>query len=143
MVPRDEADDRDLLGLETAQPAVPDQVVRMLVMPFVADVRPDVVEQRAVLEPVAFALAQPVARLQAVEHGERKTRDLLGVRREIVAPLGQLDHAAAPDVGIAIDGANVPGVALDVIEHEPLAQREIAKRDLVGAQALEDRVKEE
>ena len=49
----------DLVRIEAAQAAVLDEVVRVLVMALVADVHADVVEQRAVLEPLAFARAEP------------------------------------------------------------------------------------
>ena len=55
MVSRDEGDDLDLLGVEPAQIAVPDEVIGVLVVALVADVRADIVQQRAVLEPLAFA----------------------------------------------------------------------------------------
>jgi len=49
VVPCDERNRVDLLGLEPAQIAVFDQVVRVLVMALVADVHADVVEQRRIL----------------------------------------------------------------------------------------------
>jgi hypothetical protein len=121
MVARDETDDGDLVGLETAQEAVLDEVVRVLVVPLVADVCPDIVQERAVLEPLPFLLSEAMARLQPVEDRERQAGDLLRVRRQVIAALGKLDHAATPDVGVAIDRANVAGIPLDVIEHEPFA----------------------
>ena len=62
MVARDQRDDLDLLRLEAAQVAILDQVVRMPVMPLVADVDADVVQQRAVLQPLALAVAEACAR---------------------------------------------------------------------------------
>jgi hypothetical protein len=49
MIPRDEADDFDLLGFEAAQVAVLNEVVRMLMVTLVADMDADVVEERRVL----------------------------------------------------------------------------------------------
>jgi len=56
VVPRQQRDDFNFLRVETAQIAVLDQVVRMAMMALVADMHPDVVQQRAVLEPLALAL---------------------------------------------------------------------------------------
>ena len=121
MVPRHETDDRDLVRLESTQPAVLHEVIGVFVVAIVADVRADVVKQGTVLEPIAFLLAEAVPRLQAIKHGEREPRDLLRMRRQEVAPLAELHHAAASHVGIAVDGLDVAGVALDVVEHEPFA----------------------
>ena len=57
-------------------------------------------------------------------------RDLLRVLRPVAAALAELDDAAAPDVGIALDLADARAVAVDVVEHEPFAQGEIAEREL-------------
>ena len=55
MIARDERHDLDLLRREAAQVAVLDQIVRMAVVALVADVHADVVQQRAVFEPLALA----------------------------------------------------------------------------------------
>jgi len=107
MVARDEAHDLDLVRIEPAQLAVRDEVVRVLVMALVADVDPDVVQERAVLEPLALAPAEAVQRGGSIEERESVPGDLLGVGGAVPAPLGQLDHAAASHVRIAIDGANM------------------------------------
>ncbi len=60
MVPGQQRDDLDLFRLEAAQVAVLDQVIRMLVVTLVADVVADVVQQRGVLQPLAFTVAQTV-----------------------------------------------------------------------------------
>jgi len=44
MVPGHERDDLDLFRIEATQISILDQIVRMLVMPLVADVYPDVVQ---------------------------------------------------------------------------------------------------
>src|SRR5262245_38888099 len=77
MVPRHETDNRDLIRFEAAQAAVFDEVVRVLVVPLVADVRTDVVDERTVFEPLALLLAEAMARLQSIEDGERQAGDLL------------------------------------------------------------------
>ena len=112
MVARHEADDGDLVRLESAQSAVLHEVVGVFVVALVADVGADVVKQGAVLEPFAFLLAKAVPPFQAVEYGECEARDLLRVRRQVVAPLAELDHAAPPHVRVAVDGPDALGVAL-------------------------------
>jgi hypothetical protein len=57
VVPRHERDRFDFVRLEPAKIAVLDQVIRVLVMAFVADVHADVVEDGGVLEPFALAIA--------------------------------------------------------------------------------------
>ena len=143
MVARDERDDLDLPWLEAAEVAVLDQVIRMPVMALVADVHADVVQQRAVFEQLAFRVAEFVRAARLVEDAERQARDLLRVLRPVVAALAQFDDAAAADVGIAIDLADPRAVALDVIDDQPLAQREIAERELLGLEVLEDRVEQD
>ena len=73
----------------------------------------------------------------------RQPRDLLRVLRPVVAALGQLDDAAAPDVGIAIGLRDLLAVPRDVVEDEAFAQRQVAERDLVGAEPAEDRVEQD
>ena len=107
MIPGGEGDDLDLVGIEAAQVPVFDQVVRVFVVPLVADVVADVVEQRAVFEPLALACAGVVQALGRVENRERQARDLLGVGGPIATALGQLHHAPAPRVRIALDRADV------------------------------------
>ena len=60
MIAGDERDDFDLLRIETAQIAVLDQVVRVPVVPLVADVDADVVQHGAEFEPLALAIAESV-----------------------------------------------------------------------------------
>ena len=54
-------------------------------------------------------------------------RDLLRVFRPVVAALGELEHAAPAHVGIAIGLRDLLPVPRDVVEHEALAQREVAQ----------------
>jgi CHAD domain-containing protein len=142
MIPSDERDDDDLLGIESAQTAVGDEVVRVLVMPFVADVRADVVQEGGVLEPLALAVAEPVISLRGVEERQGQTRHLLRVCRIVAAPLAQLDDAPAAHVGIPLYGVDVGAIPLDVVEHQPFAQREVAQGQILCAQLTEERVDE-
>jgi len=68
----DERDDLDLVRLEAAQVAVGDQVVRVFVMAFVADVHADVVQDRRVFEPLALAVGEPVNRAGLVEQRQAR-----------------------------------------------------------------------
>jgi len=102
MIARDERDRLDLVGLEAAQVAVGDQVVRVLVVPFVADVDADVVQNRGVLQPFALAIGEPVDRARLIEQRQREPGDVIRMLRPVVAALGELEDAASPHVGIAI-----------------------------------------
>jgi hypothetical protein len=142
MVTRDQRDRVDFIGLEAAEIAVLDQIVRMLVMLLVADVAADVVEQRGVLEPLALAIGQPVHGARLLEHRHGEARDLRRMLGPVVAALGQFDDAAPADVWIAIGLRNLFSVPRDVIEHQPFTQRHVAQRDVFGAQSPDDRVEQ-
>jgi hypothetical protein len=60
MVPRHEPDHFDLRGIEPSKISILDQIVRVAVMALVADVHADVVQQRAVFEPLPLAVGEPV-----------------------------------------------------------------------------------
>ena len=122
VVARDQRDGVHFFGLEAAEIAVLDQIVRVLVVAFVADVRADIMEQRRVLEPFAFAIGQAVDAARLLEQGEREPRDLRGVFGPVVASFGQLDDAAAADVRVAIGLCDLLAVSGDVIENQPFAQ---------------------
>ena len=77
MVAGDERDRLDLVGLETVQIAVLDQIVRVLVVAFIADVYADVVQQRGVFQPLALPIRQTVDRARLVEERHGQARDLL------------------------------------------------------------------
>ena len=140
MIARNEGDDLDLLRIEAAEITILDQVIRMAVMPIVADVHADVVQQRRVLEPFALAIAEPVHAPRLVEDAERQLRDLLRMLRPVSAPLAQLDDAAAADVGVAFDFADAGAVPVDVVEHEAFTQCEIAEGEMLGAETAQNRV---
>ncbi len=142
MVPRDERDRIDFLGLEAAQVAVLDQIVRMLVMALVADMHADVVQQRRVLEPFALAVGHPVHAACLLENRHREPRHLRRVLRPVVAAFRQLDDAAAPDVGIAIGLRDLLAMARDVVEHESLAEGHVAQGDFLRAEPADDRVEQ-
>ena len=143
MIARHERNCLDLVRLESTQIAVFDEVIRVLVVAFVADVDADVVQERRVFEPFALVVGQSVNGARVVEERERQPRDLLRVLRPVLAPLGQFDHAAAAHVGIAIGLRDFLAVPGDVIEDEALPEGEIAKRDLVGSEPAQDLVEED
>ena len=77
VVARDERDRLDLLGLESAEVAVLHEVIRVLVVPLVADQHADVVEDGRVLEPLALAIGEAVNRARLVEQGDGQPRHVL------------------------------------------------------------------
>src|SRR5262245_17330899 len=142
MIPRDERNRLDLLGLEAPEIPILDQIVRVFVVALVTDVHPHVVKNRGIFEPFPLPVGEPVNGARLVEEGDREPGHLLRVLGPVVAPLRQFVHASPPDVRIAIrlrDFLAVPG---DVVEHQPLAQRQIAQRQLVGSQAAQQFVEE-
>ena len=60
----------------------------------------------------------------------------------VAAAFGELDDAAPANVGILTGLRDVLAVALDVIEHQAFAQRQIAQRELVGLEPLQDGVEQ-
>jgi len=136
----DERDGLDLVRLEPAQVTVSDEVVRMLVVALVADVHADVVEQRGVLEPLAFAIGQAVGRARLLEEREREPRDLVRVIGPVVATLGQLDDAPPADVRVAVGLRDLLPMARDVVQHEAFTERQVAEREVRRAETAHDRV---
>ena len=117
----DERDRFDFVRLESAKIAVLDQIVRVFVMTFVADVNPDVVKQGGIFQPFALPIGEPVDRARLIEERHRETRHLAGMFRPVVAALAQLDDAAPPHVGIAVGLGDLLAVPRDVIEHQAFA----------------------
>ena len=142
VVPGHERDDLDLFRIETAQISILDQIVRMLVMPLVADVDADVVEQGGIFEPFPLAIGQAVDDARLVEQSDGEPCHLLRVLRPVVAPLGELEHAPSPHVGIPVGLSDLLPVTPDVVEDEALAQRQIAERDVRGAEPAQKRVQQ-
>ena len=142
MVARYERNRLDFVGLESAEIAVLDEVVRVLVVAFVADVDADIVQDCGVLEPIPLAVGQAVYRARLVEQAHSESRDLVCMVGPEVAAFGELEHAPAADVGVAIRLRDLLAVARDVVQHEAFAQRQVAERDLAGAEASDDRVEQ-
>ena len=59
-----------------------------------------------------------------------------------MAALGELDDAAAAGIGVAIGVGDLFAMSRDVVEDQAFAQRQIAERDLPGAETPEDRVEQ-
>ena len=142
VVARHEADHLDLLRVEPAQVPVLDQVIRVPVVLLVADVHADVMQQRRVFEPLALLVGQPVHASCLVEQRQRHLLHLRRVLGPVAASLGELDDAALSDVRDAIGPRDFLAVLMDVVEDQPFAQRQIAQRDLLGLQQLQDRVEQ-
>jgi hypothetical protein len=140
MIAGEKGDGLDLVGLEPAQIAVPDQVIRVLMVSFVADVDAHVVQEGAILEPLPFAVRQPVYGPGLIEQRRRQARDVLRMVGPVVASFGQLDDAAPAHVRIAVGLRDLLPVSCDVIEHEPFSKRQIAECHLGGAEPAEDLV---
>ena len=136
VVPRERGENLDLVGREARQVAVGDEVVRVPLVLGVADVAADVVEKRAVLQPLALGRGQLVERVRLVEDLERQARDVRRVEDLGVAAPQQAVDAARPDV--AVDGHPDLAVARDVVEQQSLPQAPLAHDDRVGAGALQD-----
>jgi hypothetical protein len=143
MVTGEKSNRLDLVGLEPAQIAVPDQVIRMLMVPLVADVDADVVQKGRIFEPFLFAVRQPVYGPGLIEQRRRQARDVVRMVGPVVASFGQLDDAAPAHVRIAVGLRDLLAMSCDVIEHEPFPQRQIAERDLGGAEPTEDLVEKD
>ena len=111
-------------------------------VPLVADVDADVVQQGAELEPLPFAVGEPMRRARLIEEHQRQPRDLLRVFGPVVAPFGQLDHAAAPDVGKAVGLSDLFAVLGDVVEDQAFAERQVAERKLGGFEPAQNLVEE-
>ncbi len=142
VVPRHERHHLDLLRLEPAEITILDQIVRVPVVPRIADVNAEVVHEGGVLEPLALPVRTAVDRARLVEESQGETRHLLGMLPEVVAPLRELDRAAATDVRDAIHLSDLPAVAANVVENQALAEREVAEGQVLGAESAEDRVEQ-
>jgi hypothetical protein len=112
------------------------------VVALVADVDADVVEHRGIFQPLALTIGEAVNGPRLVEELACEARDLICVLGPEVAALRELVHAPAPDVWVAVGLRDLLPVPRDVIEHEPLAEREVAQGDLVGVEPAHHRVEE-
>ena len=137
VIPGDQRDRFDFVRFEPAQVAVLDQVVRVAVVTFVADVDAGVVQDGGVFEPLALLVGHPVNGARPIEERQRQPRNLVGMIGPVAAALGQLDDAAAAHVGIAIGLCDLLAVLRHVLEDEAFAQGQIAERNLLGAEPAE------
>ncbi len=142
VIARDQPDHLDFVGLEASKVAVLDQVIRVLVMAGVADVDSHVVKQRRVLEPLPLPIGQVVHGSGLIEKAYRQFRDLCRVLGPVVTAISELDDASSTDIRVALDLGDLPAVAPDVVEDEPLPQRQIAQRQLGRAKRSHDRVEQ-
>ena len=98
MIARQQGNNLDLLRIEPAQLAVLNQVVRVAVVAFVADMDAGIVQQRAVFQPLPLAIPEFVHRACLIEERQRQLRDVARVRGVVAAAFPQLD-AAQPTPG--------------------------------------------
>ena len=136
-------DDLDLFWIKAPQVSIFDQIAGMLVMAFVADVNPDIVQKGRIFEPFALVIGQAMDDARLVEKRQRQARHLLGVLGPVVTPLGELEHAPAPHVGIPVGLSDLLAVPCDVVEDEAFAKRQVAEGDVCGAQASQDRIQQD
>jgi hypothetical protein len=67
VISRHQRDGFDFVGLEAAQVAVADEIFRVFMVAFVADVHADVVQDGRVLQPLALLVGQAVDRSRLIE----------------------------------------------------------------------------
>ena len=84
----------------------------------------------------------PCTARRLVEQRQREPDHLLSVLGVVVAAFGQFDRAAPPHVGNPVDLSDLPAVAVDVVEDQAFAERQVAERELFGAEPAQDRVEE-
>lgn len=143
MVAGDKRDDRDLFRIEAPQASVRDQVVRMAVVPLVADVMTNVMQDGGILEPLAFGRPELMPGGRRIENHESQPPNLIDMRGVVAAALSQLDHTATPDVRVPLGGPDVGGIPPDVVQDQPLAQREVRQRNFGRAEMVDQRVQED
>jgi hypothetical protein len=143
MVAGDERNSLDLFGLESAEIAVLDQIVGVLVVALVADMDADIMKQCRIFEPLALTIGEPMRATRLIEECNGEARDLTGVLGPVIAPFRQLHDAAAPDVGISIRLRDLFAVTRDIVEYKSFAKRQIAERQLRGVKALHDCVEQD
>src|SRR5262249_7557047 len=114
----------------------------MAMMPIVADVYADIVQKRREFQPFPFAIAEPVHAPRLIKNAQRQACDLLRMLGPVAAAFAEFDDAATSDVGVALDLANAGAIAVDVVEDEAFAKREVAEREITGAEAAQDRVEQ-
>jgi hypothetical protein len=123
MVAGDQRNDIDFVRFEPAQIAVLNQIVRVFVVPLVADMDADIVQQRRIFQPFALAIGQTVHAARVIEQHHRETCHLLRMVGPVVAALRQLDDAAATDVRVAIGLDDLLAVTRDVVETQAFSER--------------------
>ena len=107
-----------------------------------ADVTADVVHQRRIFQPFAFAIRKAMDRTRLIEQGKGQPYDLIRVIGVIAAALREFERAPAPHVWNAVDLRDLPPVAPDVVEHQPFAQREVTQRQFFGSETAKNRVEQ-
>jgi len=94
----------------------------MFVVLVVRNVHADVMKQRGIFEPLAFAVGQRMHCPRLVEQADRQSRHLVGVLGRVAATIGQLDDTSLAQIGVAVGLRDLLPVPVDVIEDEPFAK---------------------
>ena len=108
-----------------------------------ADVATDVVHQRRIFEPFALAVGEPMDRARLIEKRKREPYDLIRVLGVVAAALGEFERAPAPHVRNAIDLRDLAPVPTNIIEYQPFTKRQVTQRQVLGAEAAENRVEQD
>jgi hypothetical protein len=119
MIACDECNRFHLERLETAQVTILDEVIGVEVMPLVTNEHAGVVQDGGVLQPFTFVVGHGMDTPRTIEQHERQPRNLMRVIRPVVTAFCKFDHAAAPNVGIAVCLRDLLAVARDIVEHDP------------------------
>jgi hypothetical protein len=143
MVASDQRDDFHFLGIEAPQITILDQIVRVFVVAFIADVDAAVVEDARVFEPFALVIGHAVDASRLVEQHRREARDLLRMFGPVIASFGEFEDAAPADVRIAIGLRDLLAMPRDVVEDEAFAQGQVAQCHVGGAKAAHERVEQD
>ena len=85
MVSGDQRNHLGFVRLETPEVPVLDQVVRVTMVPLIADVDPDIVQECPIFQPLPLALAKAMGRARLVEDAQCQARDLLRMLRPVAA----------------------------------------------------------
>ena len=116
--------------------------MRVAMVLVVADVDADVMQQRRVFQPLALLVLQPVHAARLVEHRHREARKPGPRAARSSCSVRPSSTTLRRHVGIAIGPRDLGAVPVDVVEHQPFAQRQVAERDVLGAQLAQDRCPE-
>jgi hypothetical protein len=105
------------------------------------DEQPHVGQQRSCLEVLSTVDGQPVKHLGCIKQRRRKMRNLLGMRRFIVALFQQTPHAATGDVSQVVKFVTIN--ARDGVQQNAFPQREVGDHQLLDVEGSHHLVQNE